>query len=98
MSLADWWRGWLGEDDPEPPAILTKAQAVERVRVYAETNGLRFGEPTNIELKKQLRNRKEPQAGHRYVYTMALRTSRPMPFVDVDASDGTVLAWRTLPR
>ena len=98
MSFADWWRGWLGEGRPKPPAILTEAEATERVRTYASANGHHLEEPAGIQLKRQLRNPESPQAGYRYVYVLALGTKRPVPFVDVDASDGTVLAWRSLPR
>ena len=98
MSLRSWWQSWLGEDRPVPPAILTEAEAIERVRAYAAEHGYQFKQPMNLKLKRQLRDHQHPENGSRYVYLMALGTDRPMPFVEVDATDGTVLAWRSLPR
>lgn len=51
-----------------------------------------------MQLKWQLRDHTHPEAGYHYVYTMALGGHRPSQFVEVDAKNGTVLAWRSLPR
>ncbi|MBE7180408.1 MAG: hypothetical protein INR71_04210 [Terriglobus roseus] len=74
--------------------MISKADAVERVRQYAAANGLRFSEPVGIRTESRPRDLQRPQSGKRTVYTMALGTTIPMPFVEVDAVDGTVLAWR----
>lgn len=88
----------MGEPSPQPPAILTKEQAVERVKAYAAANGLAYRDALDIHLHRQPRDQSDRKAGYRYVYTMALGTSRPVPFVDVDAADGAVLAWRSPAR
>jgi hypothetical protein len=75
-----------------------EAEAIERVRQYAEANGRGFYEPVSVRLERRPLEPRKPKAGFRFVYVMALGTCRPMPFVEVDASDGKVLAWRSLPR
>ena len=94
----DWWRGWIGEDWPEPPAILTEAEATERVRAYAEANGYTFHEPIEVRRERRPVDAGDAKSGQRFVYVMALGTNIPMPFVEVDATDGTVIAWRSLSR
>ena len=98
MSLKTWWREILGEAAPRPPAILTEDEAVERVRAYAIEHNRTFQIPLSLGLKRQRRDDGHPAAGFHYVYHFALSTDRPGTFVEVDAKDGTVLAWRTLPR
>jgi hypothetical protein len=91
VSLGTWLKGWWGED--MVPAI-SREEAVERVRQFAELHGLRFDRPGNVHLIRQPTDTSNPEAGLRLVWTMALGTRRPMPFVEVDATDGTVVAWR----
>jgi hypothetical protein len=94
--MGELWRRWQTSDHPEH--MLTEAEAIERVRQYAEANRRRFHEPISIHLARRPLEPGKPKAGFRFVYVMALGTYRPIPFVEVDASDGKVLAWRSLPQ
>jgi hypothetical protein len=96
LKLGELWRRWQTRDYPEH--MLTEAEAIERVRQYAEANGRRFHEPISVHLERRVLEPGNRKAGFRIVYVMALGTYRPVPFVEVDASDGKVLAWRSLPR
>jgi hypothetical protein len=98
MSLTQWFRDFVGEERPSPPEILSAAEAVERAREYALTNGHPFRPPADVTLKRLQLKVESNATGRRWVYTFALGTSRPVPFVDVDAQTGEVLAWRSLPR
>lgn len=79
--------------------VISEAEAIARVREYAKANGRKFQEPSDIKLQhRQTAGSQENQITKRPVYSMTIGTSRPMPVVDIDAIDGTVLEWRTLPR
>lgn len=78
--------------------MLTESEAIERVRQYAEANGRDFREPVSIRQEWRALEPGNRKAGFRLVYVMALGTVIPVPFVEVDAVDGTVLAWRSLSR
>jgi hypothetical protein len=95
-SFYKLWRRWQTRDYPEH--MLTKAEAIECVRLYAESNGRRFLEPSDICIERRLTNREDRTAGFRHVFVIALGTSRPVPYVEVDAVSGKVLAWRSLSR
>jgi hypothetical protein len=96
LKLGELWRRWQTRDHPEH--MLSEAEAIECVRQYAEANGRDFREPLDVRLERRLLEPGNRKAGFRVVYVMALGTWRPMPFVEVDASDGKVLAWRSLSR
>ena len=90
------WRRWQTRGYPE--RMLTEAEAVARVRQYADANGRQFSEPIDISLVRRARDPGNRKAGFRLVYKMALGTSIPGPLVEVDASDGEVIEWRSLLR
>ncbi|WP_158823690.1 hypothetical protein [Granulicella sp. S156] len=96
MKLGELWRRWQTRDHPEH--MLTEAEAIERVRQYAEANGRGFREPVSIRLEWRALEPGNRKAGFRLVYVIALGTLRPVPFVEVDVIDGKVLAWRSLSR
>jgi hypothetical protein len=77
LSWLGWWRRWQSGALPE--VILSKAEAVDRVRQYAEANGRDFSEPVDIRTETRPRNMQRPQSGNRTLYTMALGTTIPMP-------------------
>jgi hypothetical protein len=96
LKLGELWRRWQTRNYPEP--MLTEAEAIERVRQYAEANGCDFGEPLSVRLEWRALEPGNWKAGSHLVYVIPLGTSIPIPFVEVDASDGKVLAWRSLSR
>jgi hypothetical protein len=96
LKLGEMWRRWQMRDCPEH--MLTKAEAIEHVRQYAEANGHTFDEPFSVRLERQALDPTNRKAGFRFVYVMALGTCIPMPIVEVDVSDGKVLVWRRSPR
>lgn len=82
---------------PFPEPTLTKAEAVERVRTYAEANRKRFNEP--LEVRQQWGIEGTGDARRRFpVYVVVIGGYRPMPMVEVDALTGEIRAWRSLPR
>ena len=95
MSLAGWWRNWW---DADVAGVLSKAEAVERVRRYAEMNNIGVDEPIDGHIETHWIDGRDPSKGKRRVYVMGLGDHRPMTVVEVDATDGTVIAWRTFPR
>jgi hypothetical protein len=88
LKLGEMWRRWQMRDCPEH--MLTKAEAIEHVRQYAEANGRRSDEPVSIHVERRALDPTNRKAGFRLVYVMALGTYRPVPFVEVDAVDGKV--------
>jgi hypothetical protein len=96
LKLGELWRRWQTRDYPEH--MLTKAEAIERVRQYAEANGRMFLEPSDVCIERRLINREDRKAGFRHVFVIALGTSIPVPYVEVDAVSGEILAWRSLSR
>lgn len=95
MSLKTWLRSWWGED--MTPAI-SQEEAIARARRYAEEHGHPFYPPRNVHLERWPVDTGNANVGPRLVWSMALGTRRPMPFVEVDAVDGSVVAWRQGPR
>ena len=95
MSLAGWWRSWWGDD---VTAVISESEAIECARRHAQANHLGFGEPVHVQIEKRWIDERDPAKGRRVVYVLALGSNRPMPFVDVDGTNGAVLAWRTLSR
>ena len=93
-----WWHELLGEAAPRPPAILTEEDALEHARRYAAEHGYDFERPTSLGLHRQLREASNRAAGFHYVYQFALAPHIPATFIDVAATDGTVLRWATGPR
>jgi hypothetical protein len=96
LKLAELWRRWQTSGDPEH--MLTKAEATERVRQYAEAHQLEFLKPVSIQLERRELKPGDRKAGFHLVYVMTLGTTIPMPKVEVDASDGTVIMWRSFSR
>jgi hypothetical protein len=80
--------------------VISREEAIARVRQYAQANGRIFQEPMDIKLRRLpgKSQGKEDKPAERMIYSIILGTSRPAPVVEVDAIDGTVLQWRTFPR
>ncbi len=74
--------------------MLTEAEAIERVRQYAEANGRTFYKPVNVRVERRESEPGNRKAGFRFAYVMVLGTTIPMPTVEVDSADGRILAWR----
>jgi hypothetical protein len=98
MGLKAWLRDLLGESRPKPPEILSEREVIERVREYAATRGYESDQPTVISLERHAVDPANEEAGRRWVYIVAVGENRPVPFADVDAKDGSLIAWRSLPR
>jgi hypothetical protein len=96
LKLGELWRRWQTRNHPEH--MLTAAEAIECVRQYAEANGRDFREPLDVRLEWRALEPGNRKAGSHLVYVIPLGTSIPIPFVEVDASDGKVIAWRSLSR
>ncbi len=91
MKLAELWRSWQTRGYPEH--MLTKAEAIERVRQYAEANGRDFRDPFSVHIERRMLDPENRKAGFRFVYALWLGTDIPMPIVEVDAITGEVLRW-----
>ena len=78
--------------------MLTEAEAIQRVRHYAEAKQYDFYEPVSVHLERRELQPGNRKAGFRFVYVMVLGTLIPMPTVEVDAIDGQVLLWQSFPR
>ena len=77
-------------------SLITEEEAIARVREYAAANGWEFEKPRGITLTlaKTGPEKKGSRPAGKYVYRVILQYSRPMHMVEVDASDGTILAPR----
>ncbi|MBB5064706.1 hypothetical protein [Granulicella mallensis] len=80
--------------------VLSREEAIVRVQQYAEANGRSAQGPFNIRLHflQAEGEWKEAQPIGRFVYSVNIGSSLPGTVVEIDAIDGTVLEWRTLPR
>jgi hypothetical protein len=80
--------------------VFSREEAIVRVRQYAEANGWSAQDPFDVRLRfvQATEKTKEGSSVGRFVYSIKIGSSRPGTVVEVDATDGTVLAWRTFPR
>lgn len=80
--------------------VISKEEAIAKVREYAAANGLRFEEPGGVKLRlDEMKNAGDDgKPAERYVYHMYVGVRKGAPKVEVDAITGVVLAWRSLPR
>ena len=95
MSLKTRFQSLMGEDIVP---VLSREEAIERAAQYAEANGHRFSRACNVHMAWHVAKPLVSADRKRLVWSMALGTSRPIAFVDVDATDGTIVAWRQGPR
>ena len=90
MKLGDLWRRWQTRGYPEH--MLTEAEAIERVRQYAEANGRSFYEAGECSRGEAgIRSQETGRRASALLYVMVLGTTIPMPTVEVDSTDGRVL-------
>ena len=80
--------------------VLSREEAIAYVRKYAEAKGYSAQGPFDIRLQflRTEEERKEDLSIGRFVYRIHIAPQIPGTIVEIDAMDGTVLQWRTLPR
>ena len=96
MGMLQQWRRLWNTGWAPPGDLISEAKAIELVRQYASAHGHLFGTSRGVHLEQRPLDRSNPRAGKRTFYVLALGTTKPIPFVEVDAidNDNTVVAWR----
>lgn len=79
--------------------LISKEQAIESLRVYAATNGKWIEEPFNFSREyRRITVDGAPEPVKRPIYVISVGSVIPPQLVEVDAIDGSILAWRIFPR
>lgn len=95
MAIWPWKKT---EKNPEEH-LISQEQASELVRADAAAYGESLSEPLYFAKEyRQIKLNGSAEPVKRPVYVIRVGSTRPLRFVDMDAIDGTILAWRTLPR
>lgn len=97
-----WAKRWE-EIEQMRAKIISKEEAMARAREYAKTRRHSLEEkyirPGSAQLHlTKVEGAEGGEPAERFVYEIAIGRMRPMPIVEVDALDGTILKWRSLPR
>lgn len=95
-AVAIWpWKKTVQTDE----RLISREQAIDHVRAYAAANGKSVQEPFYFEIQgRQITPDGAAAPVKRPVYLIRLGSTRPASLVEVDAIEGTVLAWRIFPR
>ena len=80
--------------------VLSREEAMARVWKYAEAKGHSTHCPFDIQLqfRRTEQERKEDLSIGRFIYRIHILPHIPGTIVEIDAIDGTLLKWHTLPR
>ena len=80
--------------------VLSREEAIACVQKYAEAKGYSAQGPFDARLRflQTEEEKKKNLSSGRFVYNIHICDQIPGTLVEIDAMDGTVLKWRTLPR